>query len=102
MRCSRTSVQFSFKGATMTLHRVIFRIPVVCAVVGLTEPVAAQRASPDDGKTPSKVQAKSVTITGCMTQGVDADHYVLANAVRREDPPLSTATAGSSQPVRSD
>ena len=62
----------------MNLHRVIFLITVVCAVVGLTEPVAAQRAG--DGKAPSKVQAKSVTITGCMTQGVDADHYVLANA----------------------
>jgi hypothetical protein len=86
----------------MNLRRVIFLITVVCAVVGMTEPVAAQRAGPGDGKTPSKVQAKSVTITGCMTQGVDADHYVLANAVRREDLPSSAATAGSSQTVRSD
>jgi hypothetical protein len=86
----------------MNLHRVIFLITVVCAVVGLTEPVAAQRAGPGDGKAPSKVQAKSVTITGCMTQGVDADHYVLANAVRRKDPPSSAAIAGSSQTVASD
>jgi hypothetical protein len=64
--------------------------------------VAAQRAGPGNDKAPSKVQAKSVTITGCMTQGVDADHYVLANAVRREDPPSSVAIAGSSPTVRSD
>jgi hypothetical protein len=86
----------------MNLRRVIFLITVVCAVVGLTEPVAAQRAGPGNDKAPSKVQAKSVTITGCMTQGVDADHYVLANAVRREDPPSSVAIAGSSPTVRSD
>lgn len=87
----------------MNLRRVIFLITVpVCAVVGLTAVVEAQRAGPGDGKAPAKVQAKNVTITGCMTQGVDADHYVLANAVRREDPPSSAAIAGSSQTVRSD
>lgn len=69
----------------------------VSAIAGSA--AAAQRV-PE--KPSSKVQATSVTLTGCMAQGVDADHYVLANAVRREDPPASAAVAGSSPTVRSD
>lgn len=73
----------------------------VSAVVGLTVTMAAQGAVPAS-KAPPKVKAKSVTITGCVAQGVDADHYVLANAIRREQPPASSAVAGASKEVRSD
>jgi hypothetical protein len=74
---------------------------VVCAVMGLTVGLSAQQASP--GRTvPPKIHAESVTLTGCVTQGLDADHYVLANAVRREEPAKSTAKAGASRTVRSD
>ena len=79
----------------MNPRSVIFLITVPVIAVGLTATVVAQR-------TPSNVQAKSVTITGCVAQGVDADHYVLANAVRREQPPSSTAAAGRSPTVGSD
>jgi hypothetical protein len=37
-----------------------------------------------------------------VAQGIDADHYVLVNAVRREQPPSTTARAGSSATVGSD
>jgi hypothetical protein len=63
------------------------------AIVGLITPLSAQ---------PPKVQADTVTITGCVAQGIDADHYRLANAVRREDPPASAAKAGTSRTTRSD
>ena len=88
----------------MNLRSVIsFLIIVpVSAVVGLTATVAAQRTAPGSSQPTSKVQAKTVTLTGCVAQGVDADHYVLANAVRREQPPSSAAIAGSSPTVRSD
>lgn len=72
------------------------------AVVGLTAALTAQQASPKGRKTSAKVQAKSVTLTGCVTQGIDADHYILANAVRRQEPPFSTAIAGTSKKVGSD
>ena len=77
---------------------------VVSAVVGLTGALAAQGATPvqPSGSGPSKVQAKSVILTGCVVQGVDADHYQLSNAVRREQPPASTARAGVSPSVSSD
>jgi hypothetical protein len=81
----------------MNLRIVAF---VAGAAVGLT--AAAQGGIPGSGKPPSKVHAKSVTITGCVTQGIDADHYVLANAVRREQPASSTAAAGTSGKVGSD
>jgi hypothetical protein len=75
---------------------------VVSAVVGLTATVAAQRATPGRNGASSKAHARSVILTGCVAQGIDADHYVLANAVRREQPPSSTAVAGTSGRVRSD
>jgi len=37
-----------------------------------------------------------------VAQGIDADHYVLADAVRREQPPKSVASAGASRTARSD
>jgi hypothetical protein len=74
---------------------------VVGAVVGLTATMAARQATPGR-KTPSKPHAESVILTGCVAHGIDADHYVLANAVRREEPPSSTAKAGTSRTVRSD
>jgi hypothetical protein len=87
----------------MNLRSVIFLISLpVGAGVGLTASVSAQRANPGGAQAPATVAAKSVTITGCVTQGIDADHYVLANAVRREQPPSSNAVAGSSPTVRSD
>jgi hypothetical protein len=82
----------------MNLRKACF---VATAVVGLTVALSAQRATTAD-KGASKVQAQSVTLTGCMVQGVDADHYRLANAVRREQPPASTGRAGASASVRSD
>ena len=77
---------------------------VISAVVGLTATLGAQRAIPRGSKAPPKADAdaKTVTITGCVTQGIDADHYVLANAVRREQPPSSTAVAGTSGTTGSD
>jgi hypothetical protein len=75
---------------------------VVSVVAGLTAGMAAEGAIPSGRKVRSKVHAKSVTITGCVAQGIDADHYMLANAVRREDPPSSSAVAGTSRKVRSD
>jgi hypothetical protein len=72
----------------------------VCVVAGLTVTLAAHQAGP--GRGAPKSHAENVTLTGCVAQGVDADHYVLANAVRREDPPKSTASAGASRTVRSD
>ena len=83
----------------MNLRNVPF---VVIAVVGLTATIGAQRATPGGHKAPPKAPAKSVILTGCVAQGIDADHYVLANAVRREQPPSSTAVAGTSGRVRSD
>ena len=77
----------------MNLRNVAF---VVSAVVGLTAAVGAQRAIPRGSRAPSKAHAKTVTITGCVAQGIDADHYILANAVRREQPSSSTAAAGTS------
>ena len=67
------------------------------AVIGLTATLAALQTSPARDVTATKVQAKSVTLTGCVAQGIDADHYVLANAVRREDPPSSAAAAGTAR-----
>jgi hypothetical protein len=75
---------------------------VVSAVIGLTATVGAQQAIPRGSKAASKAQAKTVTITGCVAQGIDADHYVLANAVRREQPSSSTAVAGTSGTTASD
>jgi hypothetical protein len=69
-------------------------------VSGLTVSMTAQRAVPK--KTPSKAHATSVTLTGCVAEGIDADHYLLVNAVRREQPPSTTARAGSSATVGSD
>ena len=63
---------------------------VVSGIVGLTATMAAQPAVPVG----SKAESKSVTLSGCVAQGIDADHYVLANAVRREQPPSSHAAAG--------
>jgi len=83
----------------MNLRNVAF---VVSAVVGLTATVGAQRAIPRGSKAPSKAHAKTVTITGCVAQGIDADHYILANAVRREQPSSSTAVAGASGTTGSD
>ena len=83
----------------MNLRNVAF---VVSAVVGLTATMAAQGAIPGGRKASPKAHARSVTITGCVAQGIDADHYVLANAVRREQPPSSTAAAGTSGKVGSD
>ena len=83
----------------MNLRNVAF---VVSAVVGLTTTLGAQRAVPRGSKVPSKAHAKTVTITGCVAQGIDADHYVLANAVRREQPSSSTAVAGASGTTGSD
>jgi hypothetical protein len=74
---------------------------VICAVVGLTATMGAQQAIPSGSKAPSKAHAKSVTITGCVAQGIDANHYVLTNAVRREQPPSSTTVAGTSGRVGS-
>jgi hypothetical protein len=82
----------------MNLRNVAF---VVSAVVGLTATMRAQRAIPR-GQASSEIHAKTVTITGCVAQGIDADHYVLANAVRREQPPSSTAVAGTSGTTGSD
>lgn len=78
----------------------LFNVAVVSAIFGLTATMTAQQAIPS--KIPSKTQAKSVTVTGCVAQGIDADHYVLANAVRREQPPSSRARAGTSATVGSD
>ena len=75
---------------------------VVCLAAGMTATVSAQQAAPRAGNATTKVQATAVTITGCVVQGVDADHYVLENAVRRKDPPSSTAIAGASKEVGSD
>jgi hypothetical protein len=75
---------------------------VVSTIVGLTATMAAQGAVPGGRKARSKIQARLVTITGCVAQGIDADHYVLANAVRREQPPSSSAVAGTSRRVTSD
>ena len=83
----------------MNLRNVAF---VVSAVVGLTTTLTAQRATPNRSKASSRAPAKTVTITGCVAQGVDSDHYVLAEAVRREQPPSSTAVAGTSGRVGSD
>jgi len=83
----------------MNLRNVAF---VVGAVVGLTATLTAQRATPNRSKASSRAPAKTVTITGCVAQGVDSDHYVLAEAVRREQPPSSTAVAGTSGRVGSD
>jgi hypothetical protein len=63
--------------------------------------MAAQQAIPSGSKALSKAHANTVTITGCVAQGIDADHYVLTNAVRREQPPSSTAVAGTSGGVGS-
>ena len=57
----------------MNLRNVAF---VVSAVVGLTATLGAQRAIPRGSKAPSKAHAKTVTITGCVAQGIDADHYM--------------------------
>jgi hypothetical protein len=75
---------------------------VLCLVIGLSAASSAQQAAPRSRKAAPRVQAKLVTITGCVMQGVDADHYVLDNAVRRKDPPVSTAIAGGSKEVGSD
>jgi hypothetical protein len=83
----------------MNLRKVAL---VVSVVVGLSATMAAQRALPSGRKAPSKAQAKTVVITGCVAQGIDAYHYVLANAVRREQPPASAAKAGASATVGSD
>jgi membrane-bound ClpP family serine protease len=83
----------------MNLRNVAF---VASAVVGLTATMAAEQAAPSSHKAPAKTQAKSVSITGCVAQGIDADHYVLVNAVRREQPPSSSAVAGTSGKVGSD
>src|SRR5512132_523261 len=77
----------------MNLRNVTF---VVSAVVGLTTTLGAQRAIPRGSKAQSKAHAKTVTITGCVAQGIDADHYILAHAVRREQPSSSAAVAGTS------
>jgi hypothetical protein len=94
----RVRVQL-FQGETMNLRNLIC---VVCVIVGLTATSSAQQAASSSRKPTPKVQAKAVTITGCVMQGVDADHYVLDNAVRRKDPPASTAIAGASKEVASD
>ena len=88
---------FEISGATVNLRNVAF---VVTAVFGLTATMTAQRASPSNAL--SKGHAKSVIITGCVGQGIDADHYVLTNAIRREEPPSSRAVAGTSGKVKSD
>src|SRR4029450_11812945 len=75
---------------------------VVSAVVGLTTTLGAQQAIPRGSKAASKAHAKTVTITGCVANVIDADHYVLANAVRREQPSSSTAVAGTSGTTGSD
>jgi hypothetical protein len=75
---------------------------VVAGIVSVAAALSAQQSAADAAKTPTKPQAATVTITGCVAQGVDADHYVLANAVRREDPPASAAKAGTSRTTRSD
>ena len=68
-------------------------LAIVCyGLVGLTVTLTAQQAVTHSSKARAKVHAKTVTITGCVTQGVDADHYVLANAVREKAPPSSAAT----------
>ena len=78
-------------------------LAIVCyGLVGLTVTLTAQQAVTHSSKAPAKVHAKTVTITGCVTQGVDADHYVLANAVREKAPPSSAAVVGASREVRSD
>ena len=87
----------SREGETVNLQKVVF---VVSAVFGLTATMTAQQTITK--KTTSKTHATSVTLTGCVAQGIDADHYVLANAVRREQPPSSTAKAGSSATVGAD
>jgi len=84
---------------SLSLHRAAL---VISVVAGLSATVTAQQAVPRGSKTSSKVQAKTVIITGCVAQGVDADHYVLANAVRREQPPSSISKAGTSPTVSSD
>ena len=87
----------SREGATVNLQNAVF---VVSAVLGLTATMTAQQAIPK--RATSKTHATSVTLTGCVAQGIDADHYLLANAVRREQPPSSTAKAGSSATVGAD
>jgi hypothetical protein len=83
----------------MSLRNISF---VVCGLVmGLTTTSAAQQAAPRSKAAP-KPHANVITITGCVVQGVDADHYVLDNAVRRKDPPSSAAIAGASKEVASD
>ena len=81
----------------MNLRNAVF---VVSAVFGLAATLTAQQAVPK--KATSKTHATSVTLIGCVAQGIDADHYVLADAVRRKQPPSSTAKAGSSATVGSD
>jgi hypothetical protein len=83
----------------MSLRNISF---VVCAVAGLTTTLAAQQAAPRSRKAVPKAHANAITITGCVAQGADADHYVLVNAVRRKDPPASAAIAGASKEVASD
>ena len=75
---------------------------LACVVLALTAPLAAEQAGSRGRKIPSKIHAETVTITGCVAQGVDADHYVLTNAVRRKQPPSAAAVAGSSKEVGSD
>jgi hypothetical protein len=77
---------------------------VAWTVVGLTGTMAGQRATANGGKkpAPAKIEAKSVTITGCVAQGVDADHYVLDDAVRKKLPAASTSVVGTSDIVKSD
>jgi len=82
----------------MSLRNVSF---VVCVLAGLATPLAAQQAAPRSKVVP-EAHANQITITGCVAQGADADHYVLENAVRRKDPPSSAAIAGASKEVASD
>jgi hypothetical protein len=83
----------------MRLRNIAF---VSCAVVGLAATTTAQQARPGEGRAASKTEAKTVTITGCVAQGIDANHYVLAAAVRRQQPPSAVAEAGTSASVASD
>jgi hypothetical protein len=92
---ARTVIQ----GETMSVRNTA---SVVCLIAGLTAIVSAQQAAPRNRKATPRVQARAVTITGCVVQGVDADHYVLENAVRRKDPPSSTAIVGASKESGSD
>jgi hypothetical protein len=87
----------------MKLQNVLL---VVCTTIGLTATMAAQGARADapqaNAQPQAGVQAKSVILTGCMAQGVDADHYMLTHAVRQVQPHASTAEAGTSNEVGSD